>query len=325
MSALPDYPVITALVSGDKIVVVNASGVIKLMTYDDFIALQANTAPKLLTIGNIKHSRKYTAVSAAHPWFCLNSPSQTLNESNYPDYVPWLRDFRTDLFPASGSPQTAFAGTMTTGASGIITLTTGTNYTIFMNAIEEHYQKTGAYIRCKITNSTVSEVKYGTLALYSLVSSQVQFSYTSWSDSDTVSIELYPNIVYDGSGNLDSTKAYHTRIVGDALMAADDADGRFIGGLGRRDRMQVITGDSDSYRTNLSNNTPIINGKGALKTVNAGGSFSTGYRLQSTTDTLLNCGSLEFDSSQSANARTDDITSPDALGVYLYEYVGRYI
>lgn len=306
MSALPDYPVITALVSGDKIVIVNSSGVIKLMTYDDFNALQAETAPKLLTVGDIKHNRKYTAVSAAHPWFCLNSPSQVLLDANYPDYCPWLRDFRMGLFLASGSPQTAFAGTMTTGASGIITLTTGTNYTIFMNAIEEHYQKTGAYIRCKITNSTVSEVKYGTLALYSLGSSQVQFSYLSWSNSDTVSIELYPNIVYDGSGDLDSTKAYHAQVVGDALMTADDTDGRFIGGLGRRSR---LLGHLHTYeRATLQNTSQVSSG-------------SSGYTIGAWPVTNV---SAAITDGVHGTPLLDSISSPPALGVYFYEYVGEY-
>jgi hypothetical protein len=95
------------------------------------ISQGGNSFPLLSTyVGEIKNFRTRRDVSIAFPFFLLSNPDQTLSESIYPDYVPYLRNIKvetpitTQVGTVSGTPSNTTSLSFTSTPSQ--TLTAGT-------------------------------------------------------------------------------------------------------------------------------------------------------------------------------------------------------
>lgn len=79
-----------------------------------------NSFPLLSTyVGEIKNFRSRRTTSTDFPFFLLSNPDQTLSQSVYPDYVPYLRDIKVE------TPVTTQVGTV----SGTPSNTTSLSFT----------------------------------------------------------------------------------------------------------------------------------------------------------------------------------------------------
>ena len=95
------------------------------------ISQGGNSFPLLSTyVGEIKNFRTRRDVSTTFPFFLLSNPDQTLSESIYPDYVPYLRNIKvetpitTQVGTVSGNPSNTTSLSFTSTPSQ--TLSAGT-------------------------------------------------------------------------------------------------------------------------------------------------------------------------------------------------------
>lgn len=277
----------------------------------DWLYGTGSNLKKIWTIGDIKHRRFYKAPSTVHPWFCLNQASKIILSTVWPDYVEFLKSQVVTFFATdSENTQSVFEGDLTTAASGLITLDSGDTTTVFLNQVYEQYEKNGVKVRAKITNVTQNETKYGLISLYSLVNLQIEADWIPdlvWADDDEIQVTLMPHIVYDESYDLVTDKAYHVCRAGDAFMGADDSDGRFFGGLGRRHRMK---GHAHGSQVGMFEIFVATNGVYSVST-------GDNVIMVSTTDPPIESGDY-------GPVLLDTISTPPASGVFFYEFGGIY-
>lgn len=303
--------------SGDTRILIDASNAAKVAEADH--AAEADTCPNIHKIGDIKIKRYYEPISPTNPWFCLNSPSTSLEEYYFPDYVPWLRDQVTGIGVSGFSPQTVFPGIIYDRDYPEFKLDASNNLTQLLNALFEWKLKNGVWgQRVHIYNVTRDQSIYGALDISSIVSRAVEIDVAlpmSWLNNDVIQLSVRPHIRYDVLGNLVTDEVNHWQITGDALMAADDPDGRFLGGMGRRSRLWAHW----HYFANYD---------GTVTWRISGSTGGSNRRLSYTLDCPYS-GTLYASTAKTDTVHgvplLDSINTPPATGVYIYEYVGRYI
>jgi len=70
---------------------------------------------KLLRVGKIMPTLENIILSNEDPWFCLATPTKTLSETNFPEYVPFLRNISAHTKWTSG----LLTGTVTISATTV--------------------------------------------------------------------------------------------------------------------------------------------------------------------------------------------------------------
>lgn len=262
------------------------------------------------SIGDLKFNERYIPISSTHPWKNLADADEELDEANYPDYVPVMRDVYIRRLQVTSYP-IDFIVVAETIVSNVVTLTihSSPNHQAFINSLAEmvlDYTKGSTptptdYANlnlCLRTIKPIGSVPVGEYTITNINPSArtIQFTYVHADESNSGLIIYGLTVpIYRVPG--DSTKCRHRQQLGKAIMTPDFET--FFNGVSWRDHLE-----DHEHATQMN----MSSGGGALKQVNA---------------TLYNAQELLTSSVQ--NARTDSQTYPSGLGAFAYRYVGRYV
>ena len=270
-------------------------------------------------IGELMPLERYETISSTFPWKNLADADAELDEANFPDYVPVMRDVK--VYKYQGGPGW-FIPSFTI-VSNVVTVTFfNVDYYIDMiNSLAEMLLDYTNGITPTPTDYTnlnlclnligpIGVIPAGDYTITNINPSarQMQFSYvhSDTSGSTGYSVDIYP---YRVPG--DSTKCRHRQQLGKAIMTPDFET--FFNGVSWRDHFQ-------GHEILLQ----YSNAAGSATTTWArGNTENTGNYQSSSGRGGTNLGIVG--DATNGDPRTDSQTYPSGLGAFLYRYVGRYV
>lgn len=277
------------------------------------IATRLDYLQNLRPIGEIFELARYKAPSASFPALPLIWSDRTLSDANWPDLIPELRDTKMVYMPGEVSEKSAFDITHYSRASNVITITLA-NTTAELsllamlaeaNLVHGSFSSWWSlYLPVALGGGDVPIGDYAITGIDAVIR-QITFAHTGSNVGTTGvsrTMEVYPHRI-PGS----TTTARHYKVVGRALVSANDADGEVWAGAMRRDRMQGHWHKHD------------------MSGVGASGSGGVGkiWNEPQTPDKTTGVGDAIPDGTN-GTPRIGKTTDPRALGVVIYKFAGRF-
>lgn len=240
----------------------------------------------------------HKAISETFPWFNMSLPDQNWTTDHYAtDFIDEMRS-RKVIYDEMNTNVSSFTGSW---SSGVFTLDNNTANNAMLAELAEEYLFAGSpTTNWRLLNDGTYDFN---ITAISTVSRQITVSTADHSPTGT-SISIYLHRVYNST-----TSARHHSWAGLGLYMIG---GGKVSGLRRRDAMQQITGSRAGVRALAAGTNTGAFGSTTESNTNYGGSSSAAVIT------------LNFDSANSPQARTDAKTRIESGTLNIYLYVGSY-
>ena len=277
---------------------------------DDFVIVQSGSSRRVAQsvafaggsmVGDyIFRGGNVEAISASHPRFCLTSfeNSTSVDVTNYPDYVPWLRAIQIIYLEGLGGQTNSFSGSV---SGSVLTLDDNTANNALIAALNEDNLAFGTF-----TNWRTVDIDGTTFAITALNTTARTITVTGSPSTGTQNVTFYPHRIAGST-----TTARLISLIGRSPIGA--GTGEVISGLLRRDRFQRHFHD---YITQGSGATVPAN-----DTYIAGSTLSTPFEDNAARQQVLQ----PTDDGISGTPRFGSDTHGPDFGSHIYQFVGRYV
>ena len=248
-------------------------------------------------VGEVFHLALRKSASTSFPALRLTGEIQTITDATWPLLVPELRDVKA--YYRNGETEIDTFGGSVTG--NILTLDDNPAENELVEALAEDFLFSGEH-----KSITLDDFDWQIEDVDPVTREITVFP----EPPDGVkTVELHPYRIAGNTGAVKIGKA-------DGIVLAGVGSSGRMAGLATRDRMQQITGSVDGVWQNLGSD---VTSSGALVR-GAQGTAQSARATSGSNDTT----ELDFDSSDSPDARTGTTTRDRSLGVELYIYGGQY-